>query len=141
MGAREEQEEELVREIGGAIGYGRTMQLCEKLWRLHLVEDHNLPPGGEHTVGPCAALMVPCPCPQKQHGAAHCDWCCGVGRVTQRVLKAIEETAPRLRDADIGTEAEVERLESALRWIGNNCEDPEMVRHNISRALRGKSVP
>lgn len=144
MGAREEQEEELVREVGRSIGYGRTMQLCEQLWREDLVAIHKLSPGGEHSVGPCVALLQPCPCPEKARGEnAHCDWCCGTGRVTERVLRAINETAyvPRLTDADLDTERETQRLEAALRWIGNNCEDPEMVRHNISRALRGKSLP
>lgn len=147
MGAREEQEEDLVREVGRSIGYGRTMQLCEQLWREDLVAIHNLPPGGELTVYACAALMVPCPCPENGRDAnGHCDWCCGAKRVTKRVLEAITEQqemprAPSLRDADLGTEREIERLETALRWIGANCEDPEMVRHNISRTLRGKSVP
>ena len=144
MGAREEQEEDLVREVGRSIGYGRTMQLCEQLWREDLVAVHNLPPGGEHSVGPCAALLRPCPCPVKTRGeSAHCDWCCGTGRVTERVLRAINETAyvPRLTDADLDTEREIQRLEAALRWVGNNCEDPEMTRHHISRALRGKSLP
>lgn len=144
MGAREEQEEELVREVGRSIGYGRTMQLCEQLWREDLVAIHNLPPGGELTVYACAAFMVPCPCPENGRDVnGHCDWCCGSKRVTQRVLKAIKETqgVPRLEGEDIGTEAEVERLEACLRWLARNCEDPEMVRHNISRALRGKSVP
>jgi hypothetical protein len=144
MGAREEQEEEFVREVGRSIGYGRTMQLCEQLWREDLVAIHNLPPGGEHSVGPCVALLVPCLCPEKVSGESeHCDWCCGSGRVTERVLKAIKETqgVPRLKGEDIGTEREILRLEECLRWLGRNCEDPEMVRHNISRALRGKSVP
>jgi hypothetical protein len=147
MGAREEQEEDLVREVGRSIGYGRTMQLCEQLWREDLVAIHHLPPGGELSTGPCAALMVPCPCPENGRDAnGHCDWCCGAKHVTKRVLEAITEQqemprVPRLTDADLGTEREVERMEAALRWIGANCEDPEMVRHNISRALRGKSVP
>ena len=93
MGAREEQEEKLVREIGRSIGYGRTMQLCEQLWREDLVEIHHLKPGGEHTTGPCAAMMVPCPCQKNGRDAnGHCDWCCGAGRVTKRVRKAIMAT-------------------------------------------------
>jgi hypothetical protein len=64
----------------------------------------------------------------------------------QEILKVIHgdiklQGAPRLEDADIGTEREVERLEAALRWIGANCEDADTVRDNVSRALRGKSVP
>ena len=48
---------------------------------------------------------------------------------------------PKLTDDMLGTEREVERLENVLRYIGANCEDPETVRDNVSRALRGKSVP
>lgn len=36
---------------------------------------------------------------------------------------------------------EVLRLESALRFISKNSDDPETVRDLISRALRGKSLP
>jgi hypothetical protein len=103
MGAREEQEEELVREIGRSIGYGRTMQLCEQLWRKDLVEIHHLPPGGEFAHGPCVAMLVPCPCPKNGRDANdHCDWCCGSHRVTKRVLKAIEELENDLHDWRIG---------------------------------------
>ena len=65
----------------------------------------------------------------------------------QEILKLIlddineQRGAPRLTDGMIDTPAEVERLEAALRWIGANCEDAETVRDNVSRALRGKSVP
>lgn len=52
-----------------------------------------------------------------------------------------QTVVPRLTDDMIGTEREVERLEAALRWIGANCVDGETVRDNVSRALRGKSVP
>ena len=75
---RSEQEKAAVKEIGQRFGYGRVMQLCEELWR----EDY--PGGGEHTTGPCAAFMVPCPHLDKdKHG--HCEWCCGAGRVTKYV--------------------------------------------------------
>lgn len=87
-----------VREIGERIGYGRTMQLAEKLWREKLVEQGH--PGGEHTTGPCAAFMVPCPCPESGRDAAgHCEWCSGTRRVTQRVRAAI--LAYDLTDAGI----------------------------------------
>jgi len=50
--------------------------------------------------------------------------------------------APSLRDAEIGTEQEIRRLEEALRWIKENHPDTENNLHDsISRALRGKSVP
>ena len=76
-------EELAVRELGQKIGFGRIMQLGEQLWREALVPK-NLQ-GGEHACGPCVAFLVPCPC----KGAAHCDWCCGAGRVTKRVREAM----------------------------------------------------
>lgn len=64
----------------------------------------------------------------------------------QEILKIIhgdikQQGVAKLTDDMLDTPAEIRRLEDALRWISENCEDPEMVRHNISRALRGKSVP
>lgn len=85
---RDRDEAKAVREIGERIGYGRTMRLAEKLWREKLAEQGH--PGGEHTTGPCAAFMVPCPCPESGRDAAgHCEWCSGTRRVTQRVRAAI----------------------------------------------------
>ena len=85
-------EEAAVESLGLCIGYGRMMQLAEQLWRRYLIS-MGLPGGGELTTGPCAAFMVPCPCPENGRDAnGHCDWCCGAGRVTQRVLRAIEES-------------------------------------------------
>lgn len=80
----EEREEEAVRQIGNAIGYGRVMQLCEKIW-------NKLQPGGAHSTGPCVALLVPCPHEPGQR-ASDCDWCCGSGRITGRVLKALRSS-------------------------------------------------
>ncbi len=78
------EEESAVRELGDRIGYGRLMQLGEKLWR------EKLKPlgleGGEHTTGPCATFMVPCPHPERDKNG-HCEWCCGAGRVTRRVAE------------------------------------------------------
>jgi hypothetical protein len=88
-------EEAAVKRLGDQIGYGRLMQAAEKVWReinaacgMH---------GGEHTTGPCAAMMVPCPCrnpmAEERHPewftGGHCDWCCGALRVTERVSKAM----------------------------------------------------
>lgn len=79
-----------VRDLGDRIGYGRVMQLAEQLWRAKLIAQGH--PGGEHTTGPCAAFMAPCPCPESGRDAAgHCEWCCGAGRVTERVRRAIED--------------------------------------------------
>lgn len=88
-------EEEAVRRLGDQIGYGRLMQAAEAVWRRKAIAQGT--PGSEHTTGPCAAAMVPCPC--RTGGAednhpewftgGHCDWCCGAGRVTKRVADAM----------------------------------------------------
>ncbi len=85
MGAREDVEEAIVRDVGERFGYGRTMQLCEHLWSRKLAAAGMS--GGEHSVGPCVALLVACPHLERDEND-HCNWCCGSGRVTQRVLKA-----------------------------------------------------
>lgn len=72
----------MVQRLGDEIGYGNMMQLAEQIW-------NERQPGGAHSVGPCTALLVPCPHPGTDH-AAGCDWCCGAGRVTARVLKAMQ---------------------------------------------------
>jgi hypothetical protein len=77
-------EQEAVRELGTRIGFGRMMQLAVQIWRAALAADGGA--GGEFTIGPCAAMTVPCPCPD----GAHCEWCCGSKRVTERVLGAIK---------------------------------------------------
>lgn len=86
------QEEAAVLMVGEAIGYGRTMQLAEQLWRKKLAMSGL--EGGEHTTGPCATFMVPCPHPPLGRDVnGHCDWCCGSGRITKRVFKAICDEA------------------------------------------------
>jgi hypothetical protein len=83
-----DEEENAVRQLGDLIGYGRMMQLAEQLWRKKLKPQGIS--GGEHTVGPCAALMVKCPHPENGRDEnGHCDWCCGSGRVTRKVLAAM----------------------------------------------------
>lgn len=83
---REEIEEDAVCKLGDRIGYGRMMQLAEQLWRKKLKMSGL--EGGEHTTGPCAAFMVPCPHPKKAEDVnGHCDLCCGAGRVTKAALK------------------------------------------------------
>lgn len=81
-------EESRVATLCEAIGYGRVMAEASRLWRDKLVELGH--PGGEHVVGPCAGETVPCPHPQSRTGSASgCDWCCGSGWVTARVLEVI----------------------------------------------------
>lgn len=86
-------EEIEVERLGRAIGFGRLMQAAESVWRRVAID--NGTPGSEHTTGPCASMMEPCPCrvddPAKDEWFAggHCDWCCGAGRVTNRVARAM----------------------------------------------------
>lgn len=77
-------EESRVRSLGDAIGYGRMMQLAERLWREKVTPDGHA--GSEHTVGPCAAFMVPCPNTVLDDNGP-CEICCGSGRVTKWVAE------------------------------------------------------
>lgn len=85
----QDRERAAVAALGRQIGFGRLMQLAEWTWREWLVE-HGHPHGGQHTVGPCAAALVPCVCVDKP---SSCDWCCGTGRVTKRVREAAQKEA------------------------------------------------
>lgn len=82
-------EEEIARMVGDAIGYGRLMQLAQQAWRKKAKEtglDRS-----EFSIGPCATFTVKCPHPENgKDKDGHCDWCCGSGWVTKRVLQAIE---------------------------------------------------
>ena len=93
---REMTEKRIVRDLD--IGFGRTMQLAEECWR-EMLEEKGMA-GGEHTTGPCAVFMVPCPhlvvkSNKKWLDAnGHCDWCCGCGRVTKKVAHAMRAVKP-----------------------------------------------
>lgn len=88
--ARGVPETSIVRALGLALGFGRLMQLTEQSWR-ELAVQRDVP-GTEFTVGPCARELVPCPHPASSLNVnGHCDWCCGDGRVTARVRRAIKE--------------------------------------------------
>lgn len=82
MTARDQFEHQVVRFLGDQIGYGRTMQLAEEIWREKLTAQGLA--GGEHTTGPCAAFMVACSHPVRDANG-HCEVCCGCGRVTKWV--------------------------------------------------------
>lgn len=94
---RERSEEQQVMALGKAIGFGRTMQLCEQLWG-DVLEQGGTPRGGAHSVGPCVAFLVPCPSNRHPFTGEHCDWCCGAGRVTERVAKAIADAGEKAED-------------------------------------------
>ena len=77
------EERPLVEALGERIGYGRLMQLAERIWDWKQ-------PGSAHSVGPCTLMLVHCPHLERDANG-HCEWCCGSGRVTRRVLRAIHE--------------------------------------------------
>jgi hypothetical protein len=84
-----------VTDLGHRIGFGRVMQAAEAAWS-RIASEKGVH-GSNHTVGPCAALLVTCP-HQEEGGSekwrdanGHCDWCCGAGRVTERVAQAMRE--------------------------------------------------
>lgn len=85
-----------VRALGDRIGYGALMHFAEQEWSAKLARE-GLPPGGAHSRGCCVAFLVPCPgCEARTEQNPHCDWCCGAGRVTQRVAQAINAAGRRL---------------------------------------------
>lgn len=72
-------EEAAAKKLGDEIGYGRMMQLAQKIWRQSLVTQGL--EGGEFAYGPCVALTVPCGC------KGGCDWCEGSMWLTKKVKK------------------------------------------------------
>lgn len=80
---REMSERDAAVWLGERIGYGRMMQLAEKLWRERLETDGL--DGGEHAAYCCASFLVSCACIEQGTGPVGCDWCCGAGRVTKLV--------------------------------------------------------
>ena len=65
------------------LGYGFVMHEASRAWRM------NAEVGGTGMmVGPHRSSVVKCPCPDAD---PHCDWCCGAGWVTKRVLEAMEQ--------------------------------------------------
>lgn len=96
---REETEERAVFALattggptGLGFGFGRIMQICETQWRAFLIKQ-GYPTGSELTLGPCAAMLVPCQCVVDDE--PDCAWCCGTGRVTERVRNAQLEAQAR----------------------------------------------
>jgi hypothetical protein len=79
-----------VRALGEAIGYGNMMRLAERLWRT----SPGVVAGAEFAVYCCVAELIPCPGCKKVESPKDCDWCCGAGRVTQKVAEAIQRLEP-----------------------------------------------
>lgn len=112
----ERDERRVVMNLGLDIGFGRLMQLAERCWR-EWAATRGLE-GSEHTTGPCAALMVPCPC-----GApVKCAWCCGSGRVTKRVREAVLAERGVLTLKTIPKEKLVELADKHIAHFGRLIE-------------------
>lgn len=133
-------------EAGERVGYGALMAAAEVAWGDALERDHGTSRGGAHSVGPCVALLVPCPCAGTK--ASPCDWCCGSHRVTKRVREAMEDRGQKLLDAcavldehdcvaridliderkvsgrlGVGVKCKVETLSDAILWLAEHEEE------------------
>lgn len=126
-----------VKRLGDSIGFGRMMQLAESEWRAKLEPQGEA--GGEHTTGPCAALMVPCPCESR----SNCDWCCGAGRVTKRVRQAMAHARnvdkQRRRLLAENCEIRAEQLEANAVWC-RAMHLPEMANVDAARAAKLRTI-
>lgn len=71
-----------VKALGDDIGYGRLMQLSEQI-------QEEKKAGQAFSMGCYTYNLVPCPHPEVTEDKIHCEWCCGCGRVTKRVLQAM----------------------------------------------------
>lgn len=78
-------EEAEVERLGDRIGYGRLMQAASTVWGR---KDSQF----VCIKGPPRLLTVPCVCVLGGESPGNCDWCCGVGLVTERVMRAIKES-------------------------------------------------
>ncbi len=82
--------ERRVHELCETIGYGAVMQIASQLWS-------NREDDGTHkVVGPCGALVVPCP----EH-TERCNWCEDCGWVTQKVHDLIVAVTTEPPEDDI----------------------------------------
>ncbi len=83
---------EKVIDTAREVGFGATMHALERAWR-GCLQENNWPVGGEFSVGPCVAFLVPCGCTEEKDESyydnnGHCEWCCNARRVTERVRRA-----------------------------------------------------
>ncbi len=83
--------DERIHELCVAFGYGRVMQVASHLWS----EREN--DGTHKVVGPCGALVVPCP----GETLTNCDWCEGCGWVTEKVRDLILAATTKPPEDDI----------------------------------------
>ena len=75
-------------ELGRRMGFGNLMSTVSRLWQ-------GTGQGGAFAVGPCVEACTPCPHPGTTEEDPHCDWCCGCGWVTWKVLEAMPKPSSR----------------------------------------------
>lgn len=103
----QEGEKQAVMDLGEKIGFGRIMQLARDCWRERLERVDPATVGGEFAYGPCVALLVTCGCVEAGGTPGGCDWCCGTGKVTQKVREAMPTP---LKASDEKNAAVLERI-------------------------------
>ena len=83
-----DRERQMVRELGGQLGYGNLMHTASELWTEDLQGSSYA--GGEFVVGPAKALTTPCGC-EHPHS---CEWCCGTSWLTLHVKSIKDREVP-----------------------------------------------
>lgn len=81
--SRHPTETKAVQELAERSGYGFVMQIASELWK-------DKDATSAISTGPCFGFLVRCPHPGSD-GDVYCDWCCGSGYVTERVMQAIKQ--------------------------------------------------
>ena len=92
IGPIRHREREDVRQLCERIGYGNVMHTASELWTEKARKEGF--EGQGFLVGPHATFAVSCPhhednFPGWRDANGHCDWCCGCGWVTQKVVDAM----------------------------------------------------
>ena len=125
---RRSAEEDLVRRVGDQIGYGRVMQLAEEIWNTKT-------PGAAFSSGPCLAFLVPCPHAGADN-AVGCAWCCGAGRVTERVREAMLAAGSSVPARDLeDARAELRREQDARAQLRVELDHVREERDDARRDL------
>lgn len=83
-----EQERLLVKAVGDVVGYGNLMDLAQAGWRELLISEVGVG-GGEFSIGPCVAMLVPCH-HQVRDSNGHCEICCGSGYTTRWIAENVK---------------------------------------------------
>jgi hypothetical protein len=92
IGSVRHREREDIRQLCDRIGYGNVMHTASELWAEKARREGF--DGSNHLVGTCATFAVTCPhhdddFPGWRDENGHCDWCCGCGWATKKVVDAM----------------------------------------------------